>query len=52
MTSVKPLAKRIGAVVLPELPNDLGVVWRPLQPADSVRLFDLIVAAEVADQAQ
>ena len=51
MTSVKPLAKRIGAVVLPELPNDLGVVWRPLQPADSVRLFDLIVAAEVADQA-
>ncbi|WP_435300227.1 GNAT family N-acetyltransferase [Timonella sp. A28] len=47
--TLKPLSQRIDEQELPQLPTDLGLVWRPLRPSDAAQLFELIVTIEEAD---
>lgn len=46
-----PLSQRVEVWPKLPLPDDLGVVWRPLHATDAQRLYELIARAEEADQA-
>lgn len=46
-----PLSQRVEVWPMLPLPDDLGVVWRPLQATDAQRLYELIALAEEADRA-